>query len=101
MGCQVIASRFRFPAIILLLPVGFVDGILTSSIYPNPRKHSRGDPSTARAASYADPRFGPSVGVTRFQMRLCTTSMIMPTTIRIDTLSTSWSNEPQASCHDA
>jgi NhaP-type Na+/H+ or K+/H+ antiporter len=34
-GCQVIANRFRFPAIILLLPVGFVAGILTSSINPN------------------------------------------------------------------
>ena len=34
-GCQVVASRFRFPAIILLLPVGFVAGTLTSSINPN------------------------------------------------------------------
>jgi NhaP-type Na+/H+ or K+/H+ antiporter len=34
-GCQVLANRFRIPAIILLLPVGFVAGILTSSINPN------------------------------------------------------------------
>jgi NhaP-type Na+/H+ or K+/H+ antiporter len=34
-GCQVLASRVRIPAIILLLPVGFVAGALTDDINPN------------------------------------------------------------------
>lgn len=34
-GCQIIAARYRIPAIILLLPVGFVAGFLTSTINPN------------------------------------------------------------------
>ena len=34
-GCQVIASRFRLPAIILLLPAGFLAGAATSTVNPN------------------------------------------------------------------
>lgn len=34
-GCQVVASRFRLPAIILLLPAGFAAGALTTTVNPN------------------------------------------------------------------
>ena len=34
-GCQIIASRFGLPAIILLLPVGFVAGTTTDTVNPN------------------------------------------------------------------
>ena len=34
-GSQVIAARFGLPAIILLLPVGFAAGALTTSVNPN------------------------------------------------------------------
>ena len=34
-GSQVLASRLRIPAIIVLLPVGFVAGALTDDINPN------------------------------------------------------------------
>ena len=33
--CQVIAARFLIPAIILLLPVGFTAGALTSVVNPD------------------------------------------------------------------
>ncbi|GAA2747333.1 cation:proton antiporter [Kitasatospora cinereorecta] len=33
-GCQIVAARFRFPAIVVLLPVGFVAGALTDDINP-------------------------------------------------------------------
>ncbi len=33
-GCQVLASRLRIPAIIVLLPAGFVAGALTSDVNP-------------------------------------------------------------------
>jgi NhaP-type Na+/H+ or K+/H+ antiporter len=33
-GCQVLASRLRIPAIIVLLPVGFAAGALTSDVNP-------------------------------------------------------------------
>src|ERR1700727_3157549 len=33
-GSQILASRLRIPAIIVLLPVGFVAGALTSDINP-------------------------------------------------------------------
>jgi NhaP-type Na+/H+ or K+/H+ antiporter len=33
-GCQVVADRFRLPAIVLLLPVGFAAGALTSVLDP-------------------------------------------------------------------
>ncbi|MEZ0070512.1 NhaP-type Na+/H+ or K+/H+ antiporter [Streptacidiphilus sp. MAP12-20] len=33
-GCQVVASRFRFPALVILLPVGFTAGALTSDVNP-------------------------------------------------------------------
>ncbi len=34
-GSQVLASRFRIPALIVLLPVGFAAGALTSDVNPN------------------------------------------------------------------
>jgi NhaP-type Na+/H+ or K+/H+ antiporter len=34
-GCQVVAARLRIPAIILLLPVGFAAGALTTVVHPN------------------------------------------------------------------
>jgi NhaP-type Na+/H+ or K+/H+ antiporter len=34
-GCQVAAVRLRLPAIVILLPVGFVAGTITSTINPN------------------------------------------------------------------
>lgn len=34
-GCQVLAERLRLPAIVLLLPVGFVAGQLTDSVRPD------------------------------------------------------------------
>src|ERR1039458_4461325 len=34
-GCQVVASKLKLPAIILLLPVGFVAGWLTTDINPD------------------------------------------------------------------
>ena len=34
-ACQVIAARFLIPAIILLLPVGFTAGALTSVVNPD------------------------------------------------------------------
>ena len=34
-GCQIVATTLRVPAIVLLLPVGFVAGALTSTINPN------------------------------------------------------------------
>jgi NhaP-type Na+/H+ or K+/H+ antiporter len=34
-GCQILASRSRIPAIVVLLPVGFVAGALTDDIDPN------------------------------------------------------------------
>jgi len=34
-GSQVLASRLRIPALIVLLPVGFVAGALTTSIHPD------------------------------------------------------------------
>src|SRR5215471_554125 len=34
-GCQVVASKLRIPAIILLLPAGFVAGDLTTVVNPN------------------------------------------------------------------
>jgi NhaP-type Na+/H+ or K+/H+ antiporter len=34
-GCQVIGARLRIPALILLLPVGFVAGWLTDDVNPN------------------------------------------------------------------
>ena len=33
-GCQVLASRLRIPALILLLPAGFIAGALTSDVNP-------------------------------------------------------------------
>jgi len=33
-GCQVVADRFRLPAIVLLLPVGFTAGALTTTMDP-------------------------------------------------------------------
>jgi len=42
-----------------------------------------------------------AAGVTRSQIRFCTMSMIIPTTIRMDTLRSSCRKEPQASCHEA
>ena len=33
-GCQVLASRLRIPALILLLPAGFIAGTLTSDVNP-------------------------------------------------------------------
>ena len=35
-GSQVLASRLRIPAIIVLLPAGFVAGALTSDVDPQP-----------------------------------------------------------------
>jgi uncharacterized membrane protein AbrB (regulator of aidB expression) len=37
-GCQVVASKLKLPAIILLLPVGFVAGWLRSSSAPRSRR---------------------------------------------------------------
>jgi NhaP-type Na+/H+ or K+/H+ antiporter len=34
-GCQILGSRLRIPALILLLPVGFVAGWLTQDVNPN------------------------------------------------------------------
>jgi NhaP-type Na+/H+ or K+/H+ antiporter len=34
-GCQILASRLRIPALIVLLPVGFVAGALTEVVNPN------------------------------------------------------------------
>src|SRR5262245_53894936 len=34
-GCQLIADRLRIPAIVLLLPVGFIAGAITDDINPN------------------------------------------------------------------
>ncbi len=34
-GCQIVAVTLRLPAIVLLLPVGFVAGTITNSINPN------------------------------------------------------------------
>lgn len=34
-GCQVVAHRHRLPAIILLLPVGFIAGVVTTTVNPN------------------------------------------------------------------
>jgi NhaP-type Na+/H+ or K+/H+ antiporter len=33
-GCQVLAGRFRLPAIVLLLPVGFIAGAITDTVNP-------------------------------------------------------------------
>ncbi|MGR6999215.1 cation:proton antiporter [Yinghuangia aomiensis] len=33
-GCQIVAARFRFPALVLLLPVGFAAGALTDVVDP-------------------------------------------------------------------
>ena len=35
MACQIAAERLRLPAIVLLLPVGFIAGNLTSTVNPN------------------------------------------------------------------
>lgn len=34
-GCQLLASRLRIPAIVLLLPVGFAAGAITDDVHPN------------------------------------------------------------------
>jgi NhaP-type Na+/H+ or K+/H+ antiporter len=34
-GCQVLASKLRIPALILLLPAGFTAGALTNDVNPN------------------------------------------------------------------
>ena len=34
-GCQVAATRLRLPAIVVLLPVGFVAGAMTDTVDPN------------------------------------------------------------------
>jgi NhaP-type Na+/H+ or K+/H+ antiporter len=34
-GCQLIAARFRLPAIVLLLPAGFIAGAITSDVHPS------------------------------------------------------------------
>jgi NhaP-type Na+/H+ or K+/H+ antiporter len=34
-ACQVAAGRFRIPAIVLLLPAGFIAGVATSTVNPN------------------------------------------------------------------
>ena len=34
-GCQILASRLRIPALIVLLPVGFVAGALTEVVNPD------------------------------------------------------------------
>jgi NhaP-type Na+/H+ or K+/H+ antiporter len=33
-GCRLVAARFRLPAIVLLLPVGFVAGAITGDVHP-------------------------------------------------------------------
>ena len=33
-GCRVVAERFRLPAIVLLLPVGFLAGAITNDVHP-------------------------------------------------------------------
>jgi Kef-type K+ transport system membrane component KefB len=33
-GAQVVASRLRIPALIVLLPAGFIAGALTTDVYP-------------------------------------------------------------------
>jgi NhaP-type Na+/H+ or K+/H+ antiporter len=33
-GCQIVASRLRFPALVILLPVGFTAGALTGDVNP-------------------------------------------------------------------
>ena len=33
-GCQLLAARLRIPAIVLLLPVGFVTGAITDDVNP-------------------------------------------------------------------
>jgi len=35
LGCQLLAGRLRLPAIVLLLPVGFVAGIVTEDVHPD------------------------------------------------------------------
>src|SRR5262249_60540314 len=34
-ACQVAATKFRIPAIVLLLPAGFIAGVATSDVNPN------------------------------------------------------------------
>jgi hypothetical protein len=35
LGCDLIASRTRLPAIVLLLPVGFIAGAATADVHPD------------------------------------------------------------------
>ena len=34
-GCQLLATRLRVPAIVLLLPAGFIAGAITDDVHPN------------------------------------------------------------------
>jgi hypothetical protein len=34
-ACQLFAARLRLPAIVLLLPVGFIAGAITSDVHPD------------------------------------------------------------------
>ena len=40
-GAQVLASRLRIPAIIVLLPVGFIAGALTTDVNPEQAARAR------------------------------------------------------------
>src|SRR3954452_16737031 len=35
LGCELVASRTRLPAIVLLLPVGFIAGAATDDVHPS------------------------------------------------------------------
>lgn len=50
-GSQVLASRLRIPAIIVLLPVGFAAGALTSDINPSKLLGSAFEPMVSLAVA--------------------------------------------------
>ncbi len=50
-GCQILASRLRIPAIVVLLPVGFVAGALTDDMDPTNIVGSAFEPLVAVAVA--------------------------------------------------
>lgn len=58
-GCQLIAGRLRLPAIVLLLPAGFVAGIATTDVHPD-----------VLLGSLYQPFVGVAVGVILFEAGL-------------------------------
>ena len=56
-GSQVLASRLRIPALIVLLPVGFVAGALTTDV--NPDRRSTGSRRQRAVTAWSSPTPAP------------------------------------------